>query len=230
MKKSLSMILALMLAICVMIPGGTFADKKAEDAIVAAEGSQGDALEAGDGDEGIEALSAEAWKSAPTSVKIKLNKVTVTLTWKHKGDSATYYGIYEVSGGKQKLIETVRKKKCSFTASNAGKNKYVVIPMKKDGKNWIKGKASATKTVKVKDETVKGVVYTLKNQSWTVKKYKGSAKSVTIPSKILKVAVTEIGASAFEGNQHLEVINLPDSIKVIGAKAFKNCKNLKNMK
>ena len=229
MKKSMSLLATLILVLSLMIPAGMLAEKT-NDSQMVSDGEQSGVIEAGDGDDGIEALTAEAWKAAPTGVKVKLKDVTVTMSWNHKGDSSTVYGIYEVSGKKETLVATTKKKKCSFTALNSGTNKYAVYPMKKDGKNWDKGKKSAVKTVKVKDHTVGGVVYTIKNQTWTVKKYKGSEKTLTIPGKVLKVAVTEIGASAFEGNQTLEAIKLPDSITVIGAKAFKNCKNLKNMK
>ena len=74
-------------------------------------------------------------------------------------------------------------------------------------------------------------VYTIKNNlaGVTVKQYKGSASSVTVPGSYDHITVTEIGEEAFMGNSSLSSINLPDSIQVIGARAFKNCTNLKSM-
>ena len=75
-------------------------------------------------------------------------------------------------------------------------------------------------------------VYTIKNNlaGVTVKQYKGSASSVTVPGSYSQITVTEIGEEAFMGNSSLSSINLPNSIQVIGARAFKNCTNLKSMK
>ncbi len=62
-----------------------------------------------------------------------------------------------------------------------------------------------------------------------VKSYSGASASVTVLGDIEGYAVVEIGAGAFEGNQAIQSIDLPDSITVIGARAFKNCTNLKSM-
>ena len=62
----------------------------------------------------------------------------------------------------------------------------------------------------------------------TVEQYKGDASTVTVPPTYSEIAVTEIGAEAFMGKS-LTTIDLPDSIEVIGARAFKNCSSLKSM-
>jgi len=67
----------------------------------------------------------------------------------------------------------------------------------------------------------------LSNESGaTIMGYTGSEASVTVPETINELTVTEIGDGAFEGNTTLEAIDLPDSITVIGVKAFANCSNL----
>lgn len=52
--------------------------------------------------------------------------------------------------------------------------------------------------------------------------YKGIRERVFVP-----MGVTRIGSSAFEGNQLLEEVYLPWSVRWIEARAFLNCKNLK---
>ena len=67
------------------------------------------------------------------------------------------------------------------------------------------------------------------NSGIIIKKYNGTAASVTVPAAIDGLTVVEIGASAFEGNTALTSIDLPDTIEVIGARAFANCTNLSSM-
>ena len=65
-----------------------------------------------------------------------------------------------------------------------------------------------------------------------VKKYNGTASQVEIPEKVTSertYTVIKIGESAFEGNETLQSITLPNTIQVIMKAAFKNCKNLSNM-
>ena len=59
--------------------------------------------------------------------------------------------------------------------------------------------------------------------------YNGSSSSVLIPDTVEGMKVTEIGEGAFENNTTLESIDLPDSITVIGKRAFKGCSNLSEM-
>ena len=62
-----------------------------------------------------------------------------------------------------------------------------------------------------------------------VLKYLGTAASVTIPTTVNGYTVTAIGESAFEGNTTLTSIDLPDTIEVIGKRAFANCTNLSDV-
>ena len=45
----------------------------------------------------------------------------------------------------------------------------------------------------------------------------------------MEYRVTKIGNSAFEGHTEIVSIDLPDSIQIIGQKAFMNCTNLSRM-
>ena len=77
---------------------------------------------------------------------------------------------------------------------------------------------------------VDGITYeVIDSGSVRVRSYDGAAASVTIPQTVEGYTVVEIGTSAFEGNQALQSIDLPDSILVIGRRAFKDCTNLRSM-
>lgn len=73
------------------------------------------------------------------------------------------------------------------------------------------------------------VEYVVVEGGVSVSKYNGSDSNVTIPATVEGYSVVAIGASAFENNTSLVSIDLPDTITVIGAKAFKGCINLANM-
>ena len=53
--------------------------------------------------------------------------------------------------------------------------------------------------------------------------------SITIPETVEGMTVVEIGPSAFEGNSNLTSIDLPDTITIIGKRAFAGCTNLSRM-
>ncbi len=60
--------------------------------------------------------------------------------------------------------------------------------------------------------------------------YAGTAASLTIPEVVEGMTVVEIGVEAFMGNTTLVDVDLPDTITVIRARAFKNCSNLSEMR
>ena len=62
-----------------------------------------------------------------------------------------------------------------------------------------------------------------------IDKYTGSAKSVTIPSKIDNLPVISIGNDAFNGCSALMSITIPDSVSSIGKHAFSGCESLMNI-
>lgn len=61
---------------------------------------------------------------------------------------------------------------------------------------------------------------------YVVTGYSGSEATVTVPDWYNSLPVTEVGASAFQGNTALKTVKLPSSLERIGAAAFKGCKNL----
>jgi len=52
---------------------------------------------------------------------------------------------------------------------------------------------------------------------------------LTVPDTVEGKPVVAIKEDAFNGDEYLETIHLPDTIEVIGARAFKGCTNLANM-
>ena len=66
-------------------------------------------------------------------------------------------------------------------------------------------------------------------QGAIVKSYLQDAATVTVPDTYADIPVTKIGDSAFEGKTGLTTITLPDTIEIIGKRAFANCTNLSSM-
>ena len=64
---------------------------------------------------------------------------------------------------------------------------------------------------------------------YVVTGYTGSESTVTVPDWYNSLPITEVGASAFQGNSTLKTVKLPSSLERIGASAFKGCKNLAKM-
>lgn len=57
-------------------------------------------------------------------------------------------------------------------------------------------------------------------------KYYGNAETLSVPSKINGLTVSEIGDNAFDSNTEIKKVILPNSIVKIGLRAFENCENL----
>lgn len=64
---------------------------------------------------------------------------------------------------------------------------------------------------------------------YVVTGYTGSDTTVTVPDWYKGLPVTEIGASAFQGNTAIKVVKLPSSIEKIASAAFKGCKSLEKV-
>lgn len=71
--------------------------------------------------------------------------------------------------------------------------------------------------------------YTVSNNKATITAYAGTDKNVTVPATLGGYAVVTIGENVFSGNQTLETVSFPDSLKTIGAGAFENCTALKTL-
>ncbi len=59
--------------------------------------------------------------------------------------------------------------------------------------------------------------------------YVGTETEISVPTKISGLSVVSIGASAFEGNETVQIIDLHSDITSVGEKAFKDCTALKEV-
>ena len=102
----------------------------------------------------------------------------------------------------------------------------------------LDGTTIETQVCKIIDPNItdsNGVIYEiLEGTTLLVKSYSGNASSLVIVPTLehngTTYTVTEIGEEAFMDNISLTSIDLPDTIVIIHARAFKNCSNLREMK
>ncbi len=79
------------------------------------------------------------------------------------------------------------------------------------------------------DNTYNGFSYVIEGGTVTITGYTGDAASIVIPEMIDGCYVTEIGSCAFEDNETITNVVLPDTIEEIDYKAFATCKNLETI-
>ena len=81
--------------------------------------------------------------------------------------------------------------------------------------------------------------YTIMNNEVYLTKYHGDEAKVIIPDKVLFRAVVGIGSKknnsevengTFQDNQKITSVEIPDTVKIIGALSFGNCSNLTDVK
>jgi uncharacterized protein YjdB len=69
-----------------------------------------------------------------------------------------------------------------------------------------------------------------KNEYAVITKYKGNMRTLTVPETLDGYEVRVIGNNAFEGNQYIRVLDIPDCITEINESAFSGCSNLSDVK
>ena len=67
------------------------------------------------------------------------------------------------------------------------------------------------------------------DSTYQVAGYNGLETAIVIPNEYNDKPVTSISESLFEGNTQIVSVTIPDSIKLIGAKAFKGCTSLSSI-
>ena len=77
--------------------------------------------------------------------------------------------------------------------------------------------------------TKDGFKYILEEDEVTIKGYEGKESDLEIPSKIDGHKVTKIGENAFDGNEEIINVTIPDSVKTIDLYAFYNCTSLETV-
>ncbi len=86
-----------------------------------------------------------------------------------------------------------------------------------------------SRTITLTLEEQSDFVFSVSGNAATLTKYNGTDSAVVVPATYKDLPVKAIGESAFEGNTTITSVSLPNSVEVIGAKAFKNCSNLNQM-
>lgn len=82
------------------------------------------------GDKKGKAVSAnKRWTKTTKITKAKAGKKKVTLTWK-KAKGATKYQVYQLKGGKWKVVKTVKKTSATIKVGKKGTYKFRVRPIK----------------------------------------------------------------------------------------------------
>lgn len=69
----------------------------------------------------------------------------------------------------------------------------------------------------------------LDDRTLRLTKYVGNGGVVVIPGEVLGSAVTEVGSDAFENNQDVTEVVVPESVQVIDTGAFAGCSNLRKV-
>ena len=163
----------------------------------------------------------------PESVKATVGE-TVTFTVEAE-NVAAYHWQYSTNGGENWKYSSNKTDTISFTLTEAAKG-Y----LRRCELTGVDGTVIYTDEVGIiiSEIVVGDVTYRIIEDTNTVvvAAYAGSSSSLTIPQEVEGYTVTQIGESAFEGNTTLQSIDLPDTIVIIGKRAFAGCSSLSEMK
>jgi hypothetical protein len=155
----------------------------------------------------------------PVSITVQATGSDLTYQWQTKLSETAEWGNTGLNGNKTDTL--------SFNAPSAYNGRqYRCIVTDGFGKQVIS--KAMTLTV-VKRHVVDNVVYEVIDDVMCVVGYEGTETSYTVQETVDGKTVKKIAEGAFENNTALESIDLPDSIEVIGKRAFANCSNLKSM-
>ena len=146
-----------------------------------------------------------------------------TYEWQYKlSTGSTWKAMYSSAEGKDtptlKTEATDARYKYDYRCKLTGEN----------GETLYTDTVKIVKPASFVENNVK--YYIIDSANVGVEKYLGSDASVKIPNTVRNYAVTEIGEEAFMGNTSVKSVDLPDSIAIIHARAFKDCTNLSEMK
>lgn len=113
----------------------------------------------------------------------------------------------------------------AVTLASAGA--YNVIATTTDGYSDTSDIATVEILAKGEENPSTDFKYTIAEETVTITGYIGNATFVIIPEKIEGLPVVAIGDSAFENNELVETVVIPEGITSIGALAFSTCSVLK---
>jgi hypothetical protein len=141
---------------------------------------------------------------------------TLTYTWQYKTPTSDWKSL---SSAKASLTVQAKPSRDGW--------QYRVVIKDQAGNEIISDPATLSV---ISNYEIDGVIYEPINATTCrVLSYSGSEASLVIPETVQGLTVVEIGEEAFMNNTTLVSIDLPDTITVIQARAFKGCTNLAHM-
>ena len=179
-------------------------------------------------------VSAIRLMAAPTLVSATNSETGVTIRWNAATGITKYWVIRKQDGGSWvSLAKGVTGTSYTDTTAKAGVRYYYTVRCLD---------STGTIAASTYDETgICGALlanfndgnFTFRfNADLTgaiVVKYIGTSATANVPNTIRKLPIVEVAARAFENNTTVTAVNLPDTVKTIGERAFAGCTNLSSM-
>lgn len=155
-----------------------------------------------------------------TSKASFLESITLYVNWEIKEYTVRFYD-YDNSLISEQLV---KYKKDAKTPAEPIRTNYVFT-------NWDKEYSTVTQDLDIYaqyEEATNGLIYELEEDGYAITSYTGSSLEVIIPSMYKGYKVTSIGDEAFN-QAKITKITLPNTIKIIGIKAFYECFDLQTI-
>ena len=160
----------------------------------------------------------------PTDLEVKAGE-TAEFSVAASGDGLSYLWQQLAPGGEWTDTECTEATYSFTVAAELDGYKYRCV-VSAAGSSITSNAATLTVTGPV---VIDGVAYEKTENGMKIVSFSSTESSVVIPETVGGLPVTEIGAGAFEGCLTLESIDLPDSVEIIGQRAFAGCTNLSSM-
>ena len=161
---------------------------------------------------------------------------TATLEWSAIDGAEEYDVLYSdaLEGAYTKVVTVTGETKAVVSSLNQGTYYFKVQAFAGQGEARVeKSELSEAKIVVIGEWIETEGDFTFKrnaaNDGIIVVSYTGNASEVTIPDSFDTIPVIEIGDDAFADNSTITTVHVPETVEVIGMRAFKNCVNLKEM-
>ena len=161
---------------------------------------------------------------------------TATLEWSAIDGAEEYDVLYSdaLEGAYTKVVTVTGETKAVVPSLNQGTYYFKVQAFAGQGEARVeKSELSEAKIVVIGEWIENEGDFTFKrnaaNDGIIVVSYTGNASEVTIPDSFDTMPVIEIGDDAFADNSTITTVHVPETVEVIGMRAFKNCVNLKEM-
>jgi len=171
-----------------------------------------------------------SWSDAPVITGITQTSAGTVQIDFTVGEETGSYCVYENS----KLLKVVDTPTAILANVAEGDHTYMIYVRKKFDGKWkysegAEAKITVTAAFVVDYENYSITYDVLDDSTLVIVAYSGNADNVVIPESVEGKTVTKVGDRAFEGNTDLISIDLPDSITIIGVRAFAGCSKLSKM-